>query len=104
MFLVQLRIGQEEWQTTMVDNAYMESHLQVTVGTNYTQNTMDTPSKINFYKVECGQIVDYEGYDYQVKGGEIVDKRSTSAPLQVTIGANHTQNTTDTSFNKNYDQ
>ena len=54
MFLVQLRIGQEEWQTTMVDNAYMESHLQVTVGTNYTQNTMDTPSKINFYKVECG--------------------------------------------------
>ena len=88
----------------MVDDAYMESHLQVTIGTNYTQNTMDTPSKTNFYKVECGQIVDYEGYDDQVKGGEIVYNRSTSAPLQVTIGAHHTQNTTDTPFNKNCDQ
>ena len=88
----------------MVDDACMESHLQVTIGTNYTQNTMDTPSKINFYKVECGYIVDYEGYDDQVKGGEIVYNRSTSAPLQVTIGAHHTQNTTDTPFNKNCDQ
>ena len=38
----------------MVYNLSMAAPAQVINGTEYTQNTMDTPSKINFYKVECG--------------------------------------------------
>ena len=63
----------------MVDNGSMEDPTQVTIGTKNTQNTMDTPSKNNFDKEECGGIVDDDGYDNQGKCGEIVDNRSTSA-------------------------
>ena len=88
----------------MMDDVSMSAPEKVTIGIKHTKNTTDTTSKNNFDKEERGEIVDYEGYDDQVKGGEIVYNRSTSAPLQVTIGAHHTQNTTDTPFNKNCDQ
>ena len=60
---------------------------------------------LNFFdNEECREILDDRGYDDQDKGVEIVDNRSTASPTQVTIGAKHTHNTTDTPFNKNYDQ
>ena len=50
IFLVQSRLGQEEGQTTMVDSGSMAAPATVTIGTNHTQNTMDTPFKNNFDK------------------------------------------------------
>ena len=79
----------------MVYNVAMAAPVQVTIGTKHNHNTTYTPSKNNFYKEECGEIVD----DDQYKGGDIVDNRSMEAPIEVTIGANNTQNTTDTPFN-----
>ena len=72
----------------------MEDPEKVTIGTNHTQNTTDTPSEKNFNREECGDIVDDEGYDDQEKGGDIVDNRSKAPPSKVTIGAKHTHNTT----------
>ena len=43
----------------MVYNLSMAAPAQVINGTEYTQNTMDTPSKNSFDKEECGDIVDY---------------------------------------------
>ena len=57
----------------MVDNGSMAAPAQVTLGTKHTQNTTDTPSKNNFDKEECGEIVDDEVDDDQDKGGGIVD-------------------------------
>ena len=88
----------------MVDNVLMASPAQVIIGTKNTQNITDKPSKKIFDKEECGEIVDDERYDDQYKGGGIVNIWSTESPIQVNIGAKHTQNTTDTPFNKNFDQ
>ena len=68
MFLVQSHLVQEEGRTTILDNVSMEAHVQVTIGTNHTHNTKDIPSKNNFDKEECGEIVNDEGYDDQDKG------------------------------------
>ena len=46
----------------MVDNLLMVAPAQVTIGTNYTHNTTGTPSKNNFDKEECGEIVYDEWY------------------------------------------
>ena len=40
----------------------------------------------------------------RTKVQDIVDNILTASLAQVTIGAKHTHNTTDTPFNKNYDQ
>ena len=88
----------------MVDNESMAAPEKVTIGTNHNQNTMDTPSKKNLDQEECGEILDDGGYDDQDKGGEIVNNQSTASPIEVTIGANHTQLSTDTTFNNNYDK
>ena len=45
MFLVQSYLGQEDGQTTMVDNVSMSSTEKVANGTNHTHITMDAPSK-----------------------------------------------------------
>ena len=50
MFLVQSHIGQEEGQTTMVDNVLMEWPAQVTIGNKNTQDITDTPYKNIFDK------------------------------------------------------
>ena len=47
----------------------MADPAQVTIFTKRTQNNMDTPSKNNFDKEECGEIVDDGGDDYWDKGG-----------------------------------
>ena len=82
----------------------MEDPEKVTIGTNHTQNTTDTPSEKNFNREECGDIVDDEVYDDQDKGGDIVDNRPKAPPSQVTIGDNHTQLSAYAPFNKNCDQ
>ena len=88
----------------MVDNGFMAAPEQVTTGTDNIQNTTDKPSKNNFNKEECGEIVDDKGDYYQEKCGEIVDNWSMAAPARVTIVAKHTQNNTDIPFNNNLDQ
>ena len=88
----------------MVDNGSMTAPAQVTIGTNHSQNTTDTPSKNNFNKEECGEIVDEEGDNDQNIFEDIVDNWSTASPTQVTIVSKHKNNTTDTPFNKNLDQ
>ena len=47
----------------------MASPSLVTTGTKYNHSTTDTPSKNNFDKEECGEIVDDGGDDYWDKGG-----------------------------------
>ena len=88
----------------MVDNGSMAAPEQVTIGTNHTQNTTDTPSKQNFDQEYCREIVYDKGYGDQEKVGEIVVNLLTEAPVQVTIGTYHTQNIIDTPFNKNCGQ
>ena len=88
----------------MADNRFIAAPAQVTIGTNYTHNTTGTPSKNNFDKEECGDIVDYQGDDDQYKGGYIVDNISTLAPAKINIVDKHTQNTMDKPFHNNCDQ
>ena len=73
MFLVQSRLVQEEYLTTMVQNLSMESPAQVTIVTKHIHNNTDTPSKNIFDKEECGDVFYHERYDDQGKCGEIVD-------------------------------
>ena len=88
----------------MADNGSIVDPSQVIKGTKHTQNTTDTPCKKNFDKGDCGEKVDDEWYEYQEKGVEIVDNRSTASLSKITIGDKNTQNTKDAPLNKNCDQ